>query len=390
MRKIIISTTVIDTIELFLIDQIKFFQNNGWHIIIIAGKGQWTTLQKLEKKLGLKIYTVPFCRKVSILNDLVSLVKVLQILLSEKPEVIHYMTPKAALICSIASYLVRIKLRVYSEWGLPYFGKRGLYKAIMKNIDKLTCALSTHILPNSHSNMNYLSNKKICNKSKMHVIAYGSSHGVNTEKFNKEQVNTQESEKIKNLYGISSTDIVIGFVGRLTIDKGLKELIDASYKVFNNSDNIHLLMVGLIDNRDSIADDDLNNFISLKNVHLVKNTFEVVNYYSIMDLFVLPSHREGFPNVVLEASAMSLPVITTDALGCIDSVINNKTGIIVPRKNSTALADAMIKLCKDKKLRKEMGETGRNRIIRDFDPKEINKELLSLYEHKQFFITPQV
>ena len=172
---------------------------------------------------------------------------------------------------------------------------------------------------------------------------------------------------------------VIGYVGRFTSDKGLPELMAAFRLVRKSFPDAVLLLVGSYEEGDPVPPETRAAIESDPNVIRVDFTPEIATYYLVMDMLVLPTHREGFPNVVLEAQAASRPVVTTNATGASDSICDGVTGVLVPVGDAVALADALMKLLSDPELAQRMGRAGRERVIREFRRETIWEALADLY-----------
>jgi glycosyltransferase involved in cell wall biosynthesis len=193
------------------------------------------------------------------------------------------------------------------------------------------------------------------------------------------KISLSQKLQTRRSLNISPDAFVFGFVGRLVNDKGINELSIAWKQVSAKIDNAVLIIIGPKNEPNDRISYETNSYLSnSKSIRLTGAVQNTVAYYSIMDTLVHPSHREGFPNAVLEAAAMELPVITTDALGCIDSVRDGETGFIVPVRNTEKLAEKMLLLARDTELRENMGKKARQRVLCDFDPQSLALELVHL------------
>ena len=186
---------------------------------------------------------------------------------------------------------------------------------------------------------------------------------------------------MKKSLGIQESDFVIGFTGRLVRDKGIIELLRAYKQLKAKYDNLVLLLVGMLEERDALPQDVVDDIINMEgvvNTGYVSNA-SIENYYALMDLFILPSYREGFPTSVLEASSMNLPIITTKVTGCIDSIIEGQTGLFVEH-TAESIANAIELLYNDELKRKKMGENGRRFVVDNFRQEIIWQEIDKLYK----------
>jgi glycosyltransferase involved in cell wall biosynthesis len=335
-----------------------------------------TDFYKFSKDYNFKPIVIDITRKISPFKDIVTLIQLSNAIDKYKIDVIVGHTPKAALLAMIIGSIKKVKKRIYFKHGLLFETQTGLKKQIFIYLEKLTEYFSTNVICVSDSLINMSINYKLGNPLKYHLLNKGTCNGIDfLNKFNKDFINDNILNEIKNKYHLNNYNFIVGYVGRLANDKGINELIDAWKILEENHPNMLLLLVGPIDQRDPI---DINKFNSLKNYI----RFDFVNnpelFYCLMDIFILPSYREGFPTVNLEASAMKLPVITTKSTGCVDSIIPDVTGIITSI-NPSAISNSILYYYNNTDLIKIHGENGRKFIIDNFHQEKIWKSLSSIY-----------
>lgn len=267
----------------------------------------------------------------------------------EKFDLVQYSTPNASLYSSVASKIANIPTRLYCQWGMIFTKYSGFKRFVFKSIEKTICFLSTEIEPDSFSNLKFAHKEKLYRKEKGRVIWNGSACGVDLRKFD---INRKENYKneIRNNLGIKNSDFVFGYVGRITKDKGINELLASFFNVNKNDKKTHLICVGQFENDGTIDEELMNLAISCDNVHFVGEQNEVEKYFSSMDAYVLPSYREGFGMTVIEAQAMGLPVIITNIPGPKDVVENRKNGLVVNPKKIDELTSAMINIIHNTEL----------------------------------------
>ena len=349
MKKICFITTVPLTIECFLLKLLEYIHyNTDWDINIICDYDK-TFKDNLPEYIH--YYPVKMKRGISI-SGIRAMVEILKIFKKEHFDLIQYSTPNASLYAAMAGKISKIPVRLYCQWGLAYVGFVGIKRKIFKWIEKIVCKLSNYIEPDSNSNLEFAYSEKLYSKEKGKVIWNGSACGVNLEKFNIKNKYNYRNE-IRAKYKIDNNAIVYGFVGRVTRDKGINELFEAFKRRLIENKNIYLFIVGNPDGDDTV-DQNLYQWAKCeKNIIFTGFSNEVEKYFSAMDIYILPSYREGFGMGIVEAEAMGLPVIVTDIPGPTDAMIANKTGLIVKKRNKTDLEEAMIKLEKNKDLREE-------------------------------------
>lgn len=293
-----------------------------------------------------------------------------KILKKEKFDMVQYSTPNASLYTAMAAKFAKITVRLYCQWGIAYVGFNGLKRKIFKIVEKFVCGLSTCVQPDSKSNLNFARSEGLYSEKKSSVIWNGSACGVSLDKFNVKRKNEYRSY-IREKYNIGRDTFVYIFIGRVTRDKGINELLSA-FKRLNDDSVLFLLGNNEVDtsvNRE-LYDWSLEN----KNIIYTGNVDDVERYLSAADCYVLPSYREGFGMSVIEAEAMGVPVIVTDIPSPVDAVIDNKTGLLVKKADENSLLDAM------KKIRKlnyqEMGKEGHKFASDNFEQKQLFDKII--------------
>jgi glycosyltransferase involved in cell wall biosynthesis len=364
-KKIFIVYSVAESL-VFLEGQVGYLKAQGYEITLIMSPSP--KLLAFVEKNGISHYSLPIERKIVPVKDLLSVVKLSRLFMRHRSSIVHGNTPKGGLLSMIAAWIARVPVRVYTIHGFPFETARGLKNVLLKTTERISCKLSTHVLSVSFSLREVAVINNIVNASKIQVLANGSCNGIDTQhRFNPAMYTNDSRMAAREALKIKKDAMVIGFVGRLVRDKGVNELIKAWKMVEAQLPNMHLLIIGAIDTRDGISADGMHQLASTGNVTWIVETDEIEKYYAVMDLFVLPSYREGLGLVLLEASAMGIAAIASDTTGCKDAVIHTKTGILVPIGDVEALAAAMIKLLADEALRSYYGNNGRRYVQEMFD-----------------------
>jgi glycosyltransferase involved in cell wall biosynthesis len=237
----------------------------------------------------------------------------------------------------------------------------------------------------SHSLREVAVNERLCRPEKIVVLAGGSGNGVDaTNRFNPDLFGPQDRQRVRDRFGIPNGAFVVGFVGRLVRDKGIIELEEAWRRLSVLFPEIHLLLVGPFEPRDPVPKGVKTRLISDPRIHLTNEHVDPAPLYTAMDLVVLPTYREGFPNVPLEAAAMRLPVVATSVPGCVDAVQDGVTGTLVPAQDTAALAEAIDRYIHNPFLRKQHGKAGRARVLREFRQEVIWDALFQEYSKLLF------
>lgn len=334
--KICYVVTVPITIRAFFIPQLKYLAENGFDVSVVCSKDDF-----LQKELGEKItyYPMEIPRGMSLLGSLKAIGHLIQFFKEEKFDLVQYSTPNAAMYASIAGRLTKIQVRNYHLMGFRYLGASGISKRILKMMEIISCRNSTHIECVSKSNLEIGINEKIFEKDKAVVVWNGSSGGVDLKRFDYSK-RSEFRDEIRLHFGISKDDFVFGFVGRITRDKGVNEILEA----FSSIKNAKLLMVGNVEEEDSLNSMLYQNSLSDENIVYTGLVSDVEKYYAAVDVLLLPSYREGFGNVVIEAAAMGTPAIVSNIPGPIDAIEVGKTALVVNAKDTDALTEAMQKI----------------------------------------------
>ena len=365
-------------IPYFLGKQLNYFADKGYKEFIICSPSD--ELEKFAKDYSFKFKAVDVLRSISITKDIKAVYHTAKYIKENNINIVTGHTPKGALIAMLASYLCRVPKRIYFRHGLVYETSTGIKRKLLITIDRLAAKLATKIVCVSDSVAKRSIEDGLNSADKQFILSKGTCNGIDTDRFNVSKLEDKTIIAKKNELELKHSDFVIGFTGRLVKDKGIIELMKAFDILTKKYQNIKLLLVGMLEVRDALPTDVVELIRNNPNVittgYVQNSTIEY--YYSLMDMFVLPSYREGFPTSVLEASSMSLPIVTTRVTGCIDSIIENETGYFVEH-TPESLAQAIEKLYLDFDLRKEMGNKGR-KFVEDYYQQEIIwKEIEKLY-----------
>ena len=335
--KICFITTVPITIRAFLLKTIEFLhENTDWELFVLCDEDG-----VIRKELPDYINYIPISMKRGIsIGGVKAMLEMKRVFQKERFDMIQYSTPNASFYASLAGKSAKIPVRLYCQWGIAYVGFSGLKRKVFKSVEKKVCSNSTWIEPDSRSNLEFSIGEGRYQKEKASVIWNGSACGVDLCKFDIQR-KPEWRKAIRGQYGIGKNDFVFCFVGRITRDKGINELLRAFRVVFSEQPNIWLFMVG-VEEADGTVDSELYAW-SVKENHVIYTGFtkEVETFLAASDCYVLPSYREGFGMGVVEAEAMGLPVIVTDIPGPVDAMIDKKTGIVIPKADERTLEQVM-------------------------------------------------
>lgn len=375
MIKIIRATTVPQSLNTFCKGMLKELSQK-YKVVGLSSPGD--ALNEVSQREGIQTIAIPFERRISIKDDLVSLWKLIKIFRKEKPTMVHSMTPKAGLLCMVAAKLTGVPVRVHTFTGLVFPTSTGIKRRILMTTDRITCRCATHVIPEGEGVKNDLLNNRITKKP-LKVLGYGNVRGVDMSYYSRKPEVMKIAETLRD-----SSIYTFLFVGRIVRDKGVNELCQAFQRIHSQFPNTRLWLVGLFeDNLDPISndsriiiDDEKNGIMAVGR----KSGNELLAYYAAADCFVLPSYREGFPNTVLEAGAMGLPSIVTDINGSREIIIEGQNGTIIPSKDEHALYDAMQNMINNPEWGERMANNARDLIAKRFEQSYVRKCLYDFYD----------
>ena len=367
MKSICYVATIPGTIESFFVPQLRFLSERGFEITCVCSNAD--SLSSHFNGSRVKLVSINIPRGVSVVGMLKAYNRLLALFKKEKYDLVQYSTPNAGLCAALASKKANIKIRNYHLMGLRYLGANGLTRAVLKMLEKRSCSASTNIECVSKSNLEMGLSEGLYAEGKAVVVWNGSTGGVDLDRFNFAKRNEWRRENRQEL-GLQEGDFVYGFVGRITRDKGINELIEAFRAL---DDNSKLVLIGCQEGIETLNQDLVAWFKESNRVVEVGSVSDIERYYPVLDVLILPSYREGFGNVVIEAAAMGVPAIVGDIPGPTDAIIEGTTALTVPVRDSRALSAAMRKM----RIRDlaEMSEAARNFVEESFSSKTLNEKI---------------
>ncbi|SEL71767.1 Glycosyltransferase involved in cell wall bisynthesis [Maribacter orientalis] len=378
-KKVIRTAALSGSLYVLLEDQLRFL-NQYYDILAIGSDPGHEYLQKLREREGIRGKEINIERKISIFKDLISLYRLYVVFRKEKPFMVHSITPKAGLLTMIAAYFARVPARVHTFTGLIFPTQTGTMKQVLLFFDKIICKFATHVYPEGNGVKNDLLNYKVTTKP-LKVIANGNVNGIDLDKYTAELFSKEDNNQLRKTIGVSEEDFVFLFIGRLVNDKGVNELANAFDKLSSTHENVKLVMVGAhIGETDLLPDQTWAKINANNSILYVGHQDDVRPFLAMSNVFVFPSYREGFPNVVLEAGAMGLPAIVTDINGSNEIVVDGENGLIIPSKDEDALFKAMKILLTDNSLNTKLAKNARPMIASRFEKSEVWAAVLKEYQ----------
>lgn len=359
MKKICFITTVSLTLKSFVVETAKYLHNTcGYDITLICNNDE-----EFAASLPDYIHYIPVSMSRGIdFCGFKSILKFYMVFKKEKFDFIQYSTPNAACYASIASFFARVPIRLYAQWGIRYVGLTGVNRKAFKLIEKLICKLSTHIRSVSPMNLQFAINEGLYPPQKAKVVGNGGTIGVDMSSFDISK-KTEWKKEIREKYTIDKKDFVLGFVGRVSADKGCTELFTAFKHIAETNGNAKLLMVGPMEENNQIPHEiKIWATTSSKVIFTgpVDNN-DIKKYYSAMDTLIHPTYREGFGMVIQEAGALAVPVITTKIPGASEVMVDKESCVLVEPKSIHELQFAMSKLIDNVEQAKTIGKNAYNR-----------------------------
>lgn len=373
-KKLFRITTISGSLATLLKGQLKFLNQEFEVVGIAKNTGE---LKEVEEKEKIRTINIPFERQICISKDIISLIELYKLFKKEHPYIVHANTPKASLLSMIAAWLTCVPIRIYTVTGLRFETTHGIFRFILKTMERITCFCATKVIPEGDGVKNTLYREHITSKP-LQKILNGNINGIDTAYFSLNAIHVNRRE-MRNSMNISDDDFVFIFVGRIVRDKGINELCEAIKRL--SEKKVKLILVGTFENKLDPISAENEKFINESNViKFVGFQTDIRPFLAIADALVFPSYREGFPNVVMQAGAMGLPSIVTDINGCNEIIIQDKNGVIIPSHDNNALYKAMCIFIENRKEVQKMADNARDLITSRYEQKDVWRALLAEYK----------
>ena len=370
--------TVPQTFQVLLPEQLRCIVAHEIELTLVSSPGH--EFDEVLRDVGAQGQAIPIARKPSPLADVRSLLKLLKLLFRGHFDVVHSSTPKAGLLTALAAWLARVPVRMHTFTGQPWVELTGFKRLIPRECDRIIGKLATQCYADSASQRDFLISEGLVAPGKIAVMGEGSISGVDLRRFSLPTWGGDAARQTRHELGLPSDALVIVFVGRVTRDKGIVELLSAFELIAKSNPSLHLLLVGPFEpDQDPLPEETMRRLKSHPRIHRVGMTATPEKFLAAADIFCLPSYREGFGSVVIEAAAMELPAVVTRVTGLVDAVIEGVTGLITPPKDIDRLAATLQILIGSKDLRHSLGQAARQRVVRDFDAQIINEAVVAEY-----------
>jgi len=368
VKKIAFVTASPETISSFLLAYISALsESHDIHIVTSIHNNQ--TIRNLSSNVT--VHKVNIERSPKLIADFNSLISLISLFNKESFDIVHSFTPKAGLLAQIGAFVCRTPIRLHTFTGQVWATKVGIKRLFLKYLDKMTAYLATFCLVDSPSQQEFLIKEQLLTAKNSRVLANGSISGINIENF---AYSSDTRDKLRAKHNVAKDQFIFLFVGRLKIEKGVPELL-AAFKSISTQYDAKLFLIG--------SDEDKLKplFNNQKNIEYIGFKSNISEYYSFADVLCLPSHREGFGNVIIEAAACKLPSIASNIYGLSDAVEDGYSGLLHTVKDEPSIAGCMESLLKNENTLNTMKSNARLRVENTFDEKILVREFLSFYKH---------
>lgn len=372
MKKVFRITTVPLSLNSLFKGQLRML-NKHFQLVGVSSPGP--EQEEIRQREGIRVIALPMERRISLFKDFISLIRMVLLFLKERPDMIHSYTPKAGLISMLAGWITGVPVRMHTFTGLVFPTATGFQQKLLICTDRLTCACATHINPEGNGVKQDLVRYHITKKP-LKIIANGNVNGIDLEFFQR----TPEVIQVAETYRKEGV-FTFCFVGRVVRDKGINELVSAFVRLQKKYVPIRLILVGSFEkNLDPVSEETENQIFHNSAIEFMDFQNDVRPFLVASDVFVLPSYREGFPNVVIQAGAMGVPSIVTDINGSNEIIESDKNGVIIEPQNEQVLYQAMEDFILHPEKVKSMAQSCRKIIAERYDQKIVWTALLDEYK----------
>lgn len=384
MKKIIRVATHSGSLGTLLQGQLRFMAAH-YEMIGIGSRGDIingeTAIDTLAREEKVRVIPVEMTREITPLKDLQAVYQLYKIFKKEKPAIVHSHTPKAGTLAMLAAKMAKVPNRLHTVAGLPLVEATGIKRGLLNFVERMTYACATKVYPNSFGLKDIILKNAFTDSKKLKVIGKGSSNGIDTSHFTPAFYTDTEKGTLRKELKIKPSDFVYTFLGRIVKDKGINELVKAFKNIQKTHAHAILLLVGYYDQATAqLVAETEREIQNNKNIILIEWQEDVRPFLAISNVLTFPSYREGFPNTVLQASAMQIPSIVSDINGCNEIIQEGINGNIIPVKNVKALQKSMLRLLVDTNYYTQLTKNTRAAICEKYERKFIWESLLKEYK----------
>ena len=374
--KLIRVSTVAESSAILLKGQLDFL-NKHYEVQVVCSPGH--ECADIEAREGVPVVPIPMARGISPLKDVIALWRLYKLFKREAPQIVHSITPKAGLLSMLAARMAKVPVRIHTFTGLIFPSKKGFMQRLLMFTDRLLCQSATHVVAESQGVAKELKRYGIY-QDKIQFIGPGNVNGIDPEWFNVHSLSTSK-EAERQALGLPMNATVFVFVGRLVKDKGISELVRAFVKLQSQQPNVFLLLLGHEEPKlDPLSHNTKATIQRHDCIEALGFKADIRPYLLAADVLVLPSYREGFPNVLLQALAMNLPCISTKVNGADEAIQHQSNGLLVAKKDVSELFHAMHRLTTDLNMRQQMSQEARASVIPKYQQSTVWQAHLDFYQ----------
>lgn len=372
---------VTSTVSLVLIKgQYRYLREHGIDVIVVTGPPPLSD-KDIALLEGAPHRLMPhLVRPISVWNDVKALFELIKLIRREKPDVVHANTPKASLLGITAAWWCRVPHRIYTVTGLRFQTATGLFRRLLITMERITCRLSTKVIPEGDGVAKTLRAERITRKP-LNKLHNGNINGLDLAHFDKKAIPMDLLNIAKSETGFTDKHFTFIFVGRIVKDKGICELLEAFSRLYQEDPDVRLVLVGDFEQKLDPLPEDVDQTIKThKAIYCTGWQDDVRPWLAVADALAFPSYREGFPNVVMQAGAMELPCVVSDINGCNEIIIEGENGLIVPPHDAFALYHGMKRIMEDKVLYNHCKQNARPLIASRYKQEDVWQATLEMYQ----------
>lgn len=372
-KKLLRLTTADISLDCFLRGQLRYMSD---HFDVVAVSADGGRLEAVGRREGVRTVAVPMAREISLVRDLRSLVALIALFRRERPDIVHANTPKGSLLSMMAAFICRVPHRIYYVTGLRFETTHGLLRLVLKTMERITCLCANKVVPESDGVSRQLRDERITWRP-LKKIHNGNINGIDLVHYSR----TPDVETAAR--ALRSEAFTFVFVGRVVRDKGVGELVEAFTRLYAENPATRLLLVGNFeDELDPLSPDTRRSIDECPAIEALGYQTDVRPALCASDVLVLPSYREGFPNVVLQAGAMGLPSVVSRVNGAEECIIEGRNGLIVPKRDAESLFLAMRRMAGEPGLAVRMAAEARELVASRYAQEDVWAAILAMYEEE--------
>ncbi|SKB60021.1 glycosyltransferase family 4 protein [Dyadobacter psychrophilus] len=376
--KLLRITTETYSLRILLKGQLRYMSENGMDVYMSSTPDKH--VPEMVESQKAHFYPLQLSRELTPFKDLAALFKAIRLIRKIKPHVVHTHSPKAGIIGMLAAYICNVPLKMHTVAGLPLMEVTGPKRKLLNFVESLTYWCADWVLPNSQELKQFiLDNNLSSDKSKVSVVGNGSSNGIDLDYFAVNAKLLAESRDFRKQHGIQEHDTVLAFMGRLANYKGVNELVKAFQILEKRHQNLKLILIGAPEDLNPLEETTDSEIINNKSIIAVGHQNDVRKFLAASDIFVFPSYREGFPQALLQASAMGIPCIASNINGCNEMIEDGKTGILIQPKSVEAIVEACEKLIGNRQASEKMGMLAQQFVLKNFEQQQLWKAIHTFY-----------